>query len=64
MRSKKKASLRNCFGLKSTSQKWKKVPTSRAKNDRENSIFFRSRSQKKRLTIRSKSELAFRVERD
>ena len=34
------------------------------KNDRENSIFFQSRSQKKRLTIRSKSELAFRVERD
>ena len=34
------------------------------KNDWENSIFFRSRSQKKRLTIRSKSELAFRVERD
>ena len=34
------------------------------KNDWENSIFFQSRSQKKRLTIRSKSELAFRVERD
>ena len=64
MRSNKKASLRNCFGLKSTSQKWKKVPTSRAKNDWENSIFFQSRSQKKRLTIRSKSELAFRVEND
>ena len=34
------------------------------KNDWENLIFFQSRSQKKRLTIRSKSELAFRVESD
>ena len=50
--------------LKSTCQKWKKVPISRAKNDWKNSIFFRSRSQKKRLKIRSKSELAFGVKRD
>ena len=50
--------------LKSAPQKWKKLPISRAKNDRENSIFFRSRSQKKRLKIRSKSELAFGVKRD
>ena len=50
--------------LKSTCQKWKKVPFSRAKNDWKNSIFFRSRSQKKRLKIRSKSELAFGVKRD
>ena len=50
--------------LKSAPQKWKKLPISRAKNDWENSIFFRSRSQKKRLKIRSKSELAFGVKRD
>ena len=50
--------------LKSAPQKWKKLPISRAKNDRENSIFFRSRSQKKRLKIRSKSDLVSRVKRD
>ena len=50
--------------LKSTCQKSKKVPISRAKNDWKNSIFFQSRSQKKRLKIRSKSELAFGVKRD
>ena len=50
--------------LKSAPQKWKKLPTSRAKNDWENSIFFRSRSQKKRLKIRSKSDLVSRVKRD
>ena len=50
--------------LKSAPQKWKKLPISRAKNDWENSIFFRSRSQKKRLKIRSKSDLVSRVKRD
>ena len=50
--------------LKSAPQKWKKLPISRAKNDRESSIFFRSRSQKKRLKIRSKSDLVSRVKRD
>ena len=34
------------------------------KNDWENSIFFQSRSQKKRLKIRSKSDLVSRVKRD
>ena len=50
--------------LKSAPQKWKKLPISRAKNDQEYSIFFQSRSQKKRLKIRSKSDLVSRVKRD